>query len=309
MLSFVTTDIHDQKILMPPALAVTMNMDEDVPADDLYAVFPYREGEELKEITVYDGDGLIFTGVVDEEERILSQQGEFLRISARSLAAHLLDNEAVPRTYDHPGAGLIFRHQAKEYGIRPGDDDDATYFGELSAAKGASRWNVIKSFCNACYATCPRVSADGVLYMKGLAPGETVVFGEGGTGYTAISEMTKRCEEISRVNVKTSVSEGYRFPIENADALERGIRRERYLNAVLTATPIKCADVMIEGGKAKAYSVALTCPERLTDLLGRGAVVRDSILGERSGLYISSLKYRLTSAGETTELRLKRRVR
>ena len=308
MLSFVTTDIDGKKILMPPALAVTMNMDEDVPADDLYAVFPYREGEELKEIAVYDGDRLIFTGVVDEEERILSDQGEYLRISARSLAAHLLDNEASPRTYDHPGAGMVYRHHAQEYGIRRGDSDDATYFGELNVIKGSSQWGVIKSFCNACYSTFPRVSADGVLYMKGIDAGETVIFGEGGIGYTDISEKVKRCEEISRVNVKTAVSEGYRLPVENADASARGIRRERYINAVLTATPIKCADVMIESGKAKAYLLTLSCPERLTDLLGRGAVVRDPILGERDGLYISSIKYRLTSAGETTELRLKRRV-
>jgi prophage tail gpP-like protein len=309
MLSFVTTDVQGQKSLLPPALAVTMNMDEDVPADDLYAVFPYREGAELAEVAVYDGERLIFTGVVDEEERILSDQGEYLRISARSLAALLLDNEAAPRTYDHPGAAMIYRRHAQPYGIRLGDCDDAVYFGELDIVKGSSQWSVIKSFCSACYATSPRVSADGVLYLKGIEPGEEIVFGEGGIGCIAVSEKVKRCEEISRVNVRTTAAQGYRFKVENADALSRGIRRERYINAVLTATPIKCADMMIESGRAKAYTLTLTCPERLTDILGRGAVLHDPILGEREGLYISSVKYRLTSAGETTELRLKRRIR
>ena len=76
------------RILTRP-LSLTIRMDEDVPADDCYAVFAYEKVGELKEIKVLDGGKLLFVGVVDEQEHSVAEDGVRLKISARSLAAHL----------------------------------------------------------------------------------------------------------------------------------------------------------------------------------------------------------------------------
>ena len=308
MLRFVTTDVEGSRFPLPAPLSVTLRMEEDVPADDLYAVFPLIRCRELKEIAVYDGEREVFVGVIDEQELLRQPSGASLRLSARSLAARLLDNEAPPRIYDHPSARLIYERHVRDYGIGEGDVDDANCFGELAITKGMSQWSVLKTFCNACYASVPRVSADGRLYMKGLPRTEAVVFGEGGVRYTRLSEQYRRCEEISRVNVKVNESGGYSYPVENRDALQRGVCRERYVNALLTATPIKCADIILQKGCEKAYALHLRCPERLLHLLGCDAAVHDGAVGDREGLYVSAVRYRMDKGGEYTAVKLKRRL-
>ena len=309
MLSFMMKDIHDEEVLFPPALSVEINMDEDVPADSMLIVFPLISTEELKEVTAFDDGQAVFIGVVDEMERVITSDGGYLRISARSLAAHLLDNEALPQSYDHPSAQMIFDRHARAYGLSRGEDDDAAYLGELTVTKGMSQWSVIENFCNACYSSVPRVSADGVLYMKGMAPSGECVFSGGEEGIRSISatEKIKRCEEISRVDIKLSAADGYAYPMLNMDAISRGIRRERYLNAMLASTPMTCADAMIARGKAAGYSLTLECPARLLRVIGLKARVNSHTLSVPDELYVSAIRYRMTAQGESTRVELKRR--
>lgn len=306
MLKFTVTDTSDVRHLLPAPLSVMLRMEEDVPADDLYAVFPQIDCGELKSIAVYDADQTVFAGVIDEEERIVSAAGAYLRLSARSLAAHLLDNEAPPVSYDHPDARLIYERHAREYGIAAGDIDDATCFGELEITKGTSQWGVISAFCSACYSSAPRVSADGKLYLKGLRAEGTVIFGPGGIAYTELCDSVRRCEELSRVNVKITGSDSYVYPVENADALRRGIRRERYLNAMLTGKSVKSADIMLKKSRSQSRLLTLKCTGRLTDILGCSAEIRCASV-TREGLYVSALKYHSDAREEYTTVKLRRR--
>ena len=307
MLRFVFSDVKGNELILPGPLSAVIRMEEDVPADDIQAVFPFVSGDELKSVRVFDGGKLVFIGDIDEEEHIFSASGEYLRITARSLASRLLDNEAEPCEYDHPSAKTIFERHAERYGIAYSDTDDPTYFGELIIPKGTSQWGALSSFCNACYSRPPRVSADGRLYMKGAEDGEKAVFGDGGIAYTSLTETVKRCEEISRVRIKIDPAGGYERDKDNPDALERGIIRERYINSTLLSTPIKCADVMIDKGRSKAFVITLECPSRLLDILGKDAELRNADIGDRNDLYVSAIKYKVDSKGEITRVKLKRR--
>lgn len=311
MLSFIFNDIDGAQLFFPAPLYVRIRMDEDVPADDLYAVFPTVDCAELKSVRVYDGEKAVFIGVVDEEERRYSESGGTLHIAARTLAAHLLDNESVPRLYDHPSASLIYENHVKPYEIRYDTADDAACFAELNVTKGMSEWTVLKSFCLSCYSSVPRISADGALYMKGAQRQAHHVFSDSGEGvrYTSLKETTKRCQEISRVRVKTANTDGYTLNVDNADALERGIRRERYLNALLASTPMTCADTMIQNGAAASYSLTLSCPSRQLCSPGDTAAVKNAVTGEIQDLYVSALRYTQDQNGEKTQITLKRRIR
>ena len=307
MLSVAATDTEGRSLQLPAPLSMTIRMEEDVPADDLYAVFPQVGCGELCAITVYDADKIVFTGIIDEEEHISSSSGRYLRISARSLAALLLDNEAPPCNYDHPSARLLFERHVEDYGIKAGDTDDAVCFGELNITKGMSQWSVISAFSGACYSGSPRVSADGVLYLKGLPSGGEVIFGKGGVRYTEITDCRRRCEELSRVNVKIEAGGGYGYPVNNDDALRRGIRRERYLNAMLDTRVFKTAETMLNKSRDKSHYWQLKCPGRLTDILGSAAVIRDNDEVSRDDLYVSAIRYQMNSTGEHTVVKFKRR--
>ena len=307
MLSCVLRDVSGKAIKAPPLLELSVNIDEGVPADSLYAVFPYRDLGELIEITLYDDGKMLFDGVVDEQEHEESGKGGFLKISARSRAALLLDNEAMPCAYDHPSMRFIYERYVAPFGITMREHDDAVYFGEQTILKGFSCWRVLKKFCAACYSALPRVSSVGVLYPKGMVGDGTVIFGRENVRYTSLSVIKKRCEELSAVYVKASNAGSYIVPVENRDAIRRGISRVRYLNAALNESPMRCADMMLRNSEAKAFTVRLRCPSCLIGCEGNRALIRDSALEEDKDLYISAVRYRMTADGAYTDVTLKRR--
>lgn len=294
---------------MSTPLTLTLKTDEGIPADSLEAVIPDEVMGEPALIRLCEDEKTVFTGVVDEYTRIVDRHGVKAAVSARSMAAYLLDNEAMPQNYDHPSAALIYERHVKSYGILVGDIDDTPLLGELTVTKGMSEWGVVRSFCMACYSCEPWLSSDGRLYMRGLPHSGRAVFTDnrGGIGYTALRSSIRRCTEISTVQVKVSNSQGYTLPVCNTEATDRGIVRRRYINAVLTSSPMHCADVMIENGRAASQDIRLECPGRHLGLLGRDAQVNSSIMGERGGLYVSGLRYSLTNGSEVTTVTLKRR--
>ena len=309
MLRFVMTDTDGKEHILTRPIRLTVRMDEDIPADDLYAVFVYERLGELTLLRLYDDDMLLFVGDVDEQEEELSERGRYLKISARSLASRLLDNEAAPQIYDHPDAVLIFRRHVGRYGIRWQSGENATYYGELPVTKGMSQWAVVKNFCNACFSSSPRVTADGLLRMKDYVDHRKVLFSDTGegVGYTQLRVTKKRCEELSRINIKISDDDGYRYRMDHTDALARGICRERYLNAVLESTPMTCADTMLQRADSKSFGIRVHCPGRLLDMMGRSASVQNQTLGAFDDLYISAVRYSLDDKGEASTLLLKRR--
>ena len=145
--------------------------------------------------------------------------------------------------------------------------------------------------------------------MKGSPDTKPLLFSDdgGGIAYTQLSELKKRCEEISRVNVKVADGDGYRCQMDNPDAIRRGICRERYLNAVLESTPMTCADAMLQNSSAASYGIRLKCPGCHADKMGYAASVKNRLLGTLDGLYICGVSYRLDANGGTSTLRLKRR--
>lgn len=308
MLRCVLTDVNGQTIMMPRLLSLQVDVDEGVPADALYATFPYAPTGELAGITLYDEDEPIFIGVVDEEEHLCGSKGTYLRVSARSLAAHLLDNEAMPCAYDHPSLSLMVKRYAEPFGVSLKTDSDEVFFGEQSVTKGSSCWKALKNFCIACYSAVPRISSVGVLYPKGTEHSGVTVFGENGIRYTQLRVVKKRCEEISAVHVKATNTGSYSLPIENASAKSRGVRRERYLNAVLTESPMRCADDMIANGRAKSYAVYLRCEGCLLGTEGNRAVIKDDWIDDADDLYISAVHYRMKGDGDYSNITLKRRM-
>lgn len=309
MLRFVFEDVKGNSVIMDNALCVNITQERDVPADSVSALFDLRDCAELCSFHIFCDGELVFKGIVDEQERIVSSSGAFLKVSGRSLAALLLDNESVPVTYHHPSAGIIYEKHVKPFSIVTGDNPDRTYFSELVITKGESNWQALSRFCRSCLSSSPRISGRGELFFEGEENDKSVVFSDtdGDILYRSIEERVRRCEEISRVNIKVSSASGYHAGIENADALERGIVRERYLNAVLTETPMNRADTMILSGREKGYRIKLRCDGRHLDLLTAKAVVRDTVIGEIGELTISALYYRLSPRDESTYIILKRR--
>lgn len=89
--------------------SVTLIREKNVPADSLDVLFLSGiNGIEYAEIAVFDGSKCVFRGIVDEQVETISESGIILEINARSLAALLLDNEAMPQSCCLPDMQLFY---------------------------------------------------------------------------------------------------------------------------------------------------------------------------------------------------------
>ncbi|MBQ2970937.1 MAG: hypothetical protein IJO20_05700 [Ruminococcus sp.] len=308
MLNFIFTDIYDEEHSVYP-VSVTVNMDENVPADDLFATFHHFTSSQLKSLSVYDENGVLFTGIVDEQTTQSNSDGEYLKISARSMAALLLDNESVPISYNSPSVRVIEERHLKPFGVKVSESLSDTYFGTHTVLKGESNYKAVDSFANKLYSNSVRVDEKGELSFLGAKKNKSVVFSNSfdGISYYDFCENIKRCEEISKVRIKLSNSSGYHSVVENQDAIKRGVVRERYLNCVLTDTPASYAQSMINNGSKKSYSVTLYCEGQHLNVFGCNATIKGSVCGDIENLYVSSIRYALSDKKEVTVITLKRK--
>lgn len=301
MLTYFFTDKNGKRCEIKNVLTAEISADVDVPADELVMTVPYDEKFRNADILeAYDGKSLVFVGQADEIVSIVRTDGAIVRLSARSLAGRLLDNEAEPVTYVNPAAKFIFERHLKPFGIVGYDGDEHPFMGTIKIEKGMTEWQVLEKFCNGRYGKSPRITGAGFALMCGAYGGaKPIVFGRNGVGYTSLREYIKPCKVISQVKLRTEEYGGYKSVISNKCVADR-IKRVRYVNAFLDNNAVKTADRMIENGNRQSFEIMLECAECLCGVVGRRAVIDDSLIGKREGLIVKSIKYSLGKNGEST---------
>ncbi len=310
MLSLVITDCEGVKKDVSSPLTVILNSETDVPADDLTVTFPYNKelSENADYITAFNNGKLIFKGQIDEISNIKTSRAVITKITARSLAALLLDNEAEPVTYINPASEFIFNKHLKPFGITEYTADEVPFYGSLKIDKGMTHWQVFKNFCKNLYGVDPRITGDGKALFKGYDVKEIVTFGDlsGDIVYYSIKENKKRCELISEVRLKLEEYGGYDSHIYNKNSNCKNIERVRYVNATADTSTIDTADKIIAQSNANSRLLTLECMGCQIDVMGKNAVINDSILGKIDNLRTDRLKYTVDSNGERTTICLRK---
>ena len=304
--------IDDEWVELGSPLVVTLNMAEGVPADDLEISVPCsRKTQELKEISLEKNGKNIFSGIVDSQKFSIDASGAVLNIVARSRAACLLDNEAMPQTYCVPSLLNIFNRHVKPYGFANISGDMRTFSNEFVVSKGMSEWEVLENFCINYLKVYPRINQDGAINATGNFVSSDIIFSNDGHGirYSAVYENLKRHELFSEVAFKATTLGAYSTVVKNTSAINRGIVRRRLLNAANSAkTPLACGEMMLANSDKKSYEICVFCPEFLSVNIGDNATVCDNILGNIPNLVVSELKYVLGKSGEYTRVVLRKNV-
>lgn len=309
MLRFYFTDIYDNELTVTDVISLDINIEEDVPADDMRAKFSYFECDELKSVVVYSDEQVVFTGVVDEQQVIKDIKGEYVKVVARSLASLLLDNESMPVGYTNPGTNLMLRRHLSPFGLKLKSDSERAFYGIQLVLKGDSNYKTVQDFSKKVYGGNPRVNEKGELCFPEKSESAPLVFCDSGQGinYFSYQKNIRRCDEISSVKIKLMGQPDYSAEVVNKNAKSRGIMRQRYLDAYKTDTPAVYAQKMIDNSKKKAFVLTLSCMGRHLGILLKDAIVADSVYGKTDKLYVSALRYSLSENGEYTVVSLKRK--
>lgn len=283
-------------------LTASWKSELDVPADSLVLSCVY-DGEiftQADRISAYDGEKLIFEGQIDELSRIVNGKGTALKLSARSAAAALLDNEAEPLTYRNPTATLMYYKHLKPFGFTDVELDQTPLIGCFRIDKGMSQWQALDLFCRTRYGAKLRVSGNGKVYLRGYKNGKTVRFGGDGISYYSITENKCRYKLISEIKLKVSDRAGYLSSMKNPNPECENIKRIRYVNAIAENNSLATADNILEKSNRDSRYIKLTFGGCRTDILGAAATVEDRELGVISGLTVRKINYTLGKNGEQT---------
>ncbi|MBW7572715.1 hypothetical protein [Caproiciproducens faecalis] len=286
--------------LLPPPVSARMICGEDAPADGFTGTFPlFKSAGLLTGIKIYNkNQGLCFDGIVDEQKES-SGAGRKLTLAARSHAAVLLDNEAIPQTYCMPSLKTVFERHVKPYGFSGFLGDGRVFSGTYTVTKGMSEWQAAAGFCSRFLKVTPRITADTFDASGEKPQGELLFDNAAGIAYTSLSVENLFCNLLSEVLVKSGSAGNYCSAARSGQAELLGIRRRRCLAQ-------GDADGLIRAAEKKAYRVAVDCPGEITGSLFTAAKVRDTALGFIENLYVSQTEYRLGDDGESTRFLLRR---
>lgn len=307
MLSFEFTDINGKIIKLNNPIYIVINRDENVPADDLSVVFPMlKDVDELCDVEVYDGSEIAFKGIVDEQQTILSEKEYYTKITARSMAAMLLDNESRPICYTDVCASVIFERHLKPNLISGYKADETVLKGDYNISKGTTDWQAFAAFCIKAFNKIPRIEPDGTANFNGVESEEKITFSNtNGIKYNSIKENIKRCKLISDVIIKPMKSDNYNTVINNSFSKSRKINRRRYID-IFSEKDYDTADMILKNSEKNAFELTVVSPLCLINKLGAEVKVEDDIIGEKDGLYVSGINYCLTPEKEETTLSLKK---
>lgn len=283
-------------------LAAAWKSELDVPADSLSLTLDYDRElfEQAQRIRAYYNDSLIFDGQLDELARLRQGSGLILKLSARSMAAALLDNEAEPLSYRNPTAVLMYEKHLKPFGLSKDEPDAVPVIGDMRIDKGMTHWQVLEMFCKSRYGSKLRISGGGQVYLRGYNSEKFIKFGMGGEKYIYIKEYKRPHKLITEVKLKVSNTTGYLSSIKNTNPECDGIKRMRYVNAISDNSSLNTADKIIERSNLDSYYIKLCLGGCAPDILGAKAEINDNSLGEIKGLIVRELSYSLSAQGELT---------
>ena len=201
------------------------------PAGKFSAVLP-GDGwpEQLVTVRWKDDSGFtLFEGYVDTASQVLDEDGPRLELSARSAGCYLLDNEALPASYDSVDLDSFCQRYLDSYGIFGREFSHRGHIA-YTVPKGESEWEALCGFVYALTGHFPYLNREGRLCLLPRSGSSLTLSNtrSGGRRFRSRSVSEHRSEPLSKVLVRDR--NGY-YPTEFGDraALELGIRRKRYL--------------------------------------------------------------------------------
>lgn len=170
MMRFVVTQYDGRRFELPQPLRWRLDYACGVPCDSFSVTLPWKEGEEkvyskAVELTAWHREEQVFAGVVDEAEWGRSRQGGRATLTGRSLAARLLDNEALAADYAAATLEDVLRDHVTPYGIQCRVNGNIPVCQNFSISSGSSEWQVVYDFVRYHGGLPPRFDRQGRLVV------------------------------------------------------------------------------------------------------------------------------------------------
>lgn len=284
------------------------------PADSFAGKFPFMpELQNAERVSAFIGSSAVFCGRVNEVITRRGEKGMHNEIHARSAAAGLTDNEAIPAVYNYPSTEDIYALHAAPFGVACGIPENLHYHGAFTVHASESHWQVICRFCRSVFGSEPYISADGALCCLPAADISPEIRITDGGGDCACSEYEiKSCKDggmIEKIICRVQREGNYSHTLTNPFSADGG-GVTRILD--LTNTPLwerrNKTSSFFRRSMEKLTEIRALLPQEADIKAGRRAVFTSRECGSFDGLYVYRRVHKINSEGAFTELTLRRKV-
>jgi len=223
---------------LPTAIGWKFCYGTDTPCDSFFLRCLWERGQE-KELSAacrfyaqWEGER-VFTGVVDEYAVICGEDGLYLELSGRGMAALLLDNESMPAEYQRATRADIVKDHVAPYGIEVAGGGSLPAVTGFNVSSGESEWSVVRRY--ACYygGVVPRFDRLGRLVLDPPGDGQEVRVRDADP-VTGWEYREERHGVLSQVAVRRRTYQGTQWVSDHAFQAQGG--RARKIITVPNAT-------------------------------------------------------------------------
>lgn len=306
-MTFQLFDTGGRALKAEEVISYELLCEADAPCDGLRLSFFCESAVgEICVVRAYRQDKLVFNGFCDKQKITLSESGEICFIYARSSAALLVDNEAVPCQYENPSARQLWFSNAKDFGFEislPELYSENSYL----VPKGTSCYGAINDYVCAVSGAPVYATPDNVLkvYEESKAVKRLADY-----PVLSLSYVINRSEPISQVDYKINSADNYSYHLKSDFVQQTGIRRKRMIN--LSSVPLWQrkinAEKIIKNSLDAYYSVsAVLLGECGLEIYDRVAVDFEGLMKDEE-FYVSELAFCKNKNGERTTVLLKKKI-
>ncbi len=294
MLKFRAYNNENKEIPLPDFISFELQQEENVPADYLEVKFKsFINAENINYIRLFDNDTIVFSGICDEIFFSKDSTGAVVTLYFRNKMALLIDNEALPHEYNNITARVLFDNYIKKLGFKNFIADNKAVMGKFIVEKGESVYDAVYNFSKLNYSSTPYLfDEDTISFFNKREDDVCTLFSDGENSahkYKKIECSKFPYKLISKINVKTSASDYYKTVIKNDFALDKGINRERYLDACNLLTPMSSAQKIIENKNNEFEEYRIYCDYIVLNSIYEKCSINDNYLGNIKNLYISKI--------------------
>lgn len=281
-----------RQYLLPALLRWKFSYGAALPCDAFELSFLYdtsmaemlEAGRRLR--AVHEGK-TVFSGLVDEAEISVTQEGGLVNLSGRGLAALLLDNEAEAAEYFSLSLEMLLERYVYPLGLREIRRNVSVPPQALVVDSGSSIWRVLEDFLWFGSGVRPRFSPDGVLIIGGEKGRRLAV--DGGTAVLERRLKRTRYGVVSEVLVKNKAL-GTTEIVRDEDFVRQGGQCRRVVNVprktrfdAMRAT----GEYQLARSRAQAFSLRLTLPGLFAAFPGDWIALSDCGAGFDGGYFVS----------------------
>ena len=283
----------------------------DTPAQSLIAqTAAFRPGGELIRVRAEYGGEVFFEGPIDEQEWTADGRGERLEISARSGAAVLLDNEAIPARYNCPSLDDLYQLYLKPYGIRGYIGSGSRCGAWFPVQSGISEWEVVRNFCVGVLGVMPRITEDNLLDASGLPAERLILFDNREPGtyrYTSMTERYRRSGVIGEIAYRSESDGAYSYRAVNRTAAERKITARQVVGLADAADWEKNAVIgrRFMASEQGSRELALRSPQFVRCRPGDRARIKEAGGAEYVGWIVYEIRYILSGGAVISRVTLR----